>query len=54
MFRKKSNFVFGQNNFYFRCPYKNVKLICGAPMSNVVLSKHDTIGDVGNVPATGI
>ena len=41
MFRKKSNFVFGQ-------------LICGAPMSNVVLRKHDIIGDVGNVPATGI
>ena len=54
MFRKKSNFIFGQHNFFFRCPYAHDKLICGAPMSNVVLRKHIIIGEVGNVPATGI
>ena len=53
MFRKKAILYLVKKN-YFRCPYKNDKLICGAPMSNVVLRKHDIIGEVGNVPATGI
>ena len=53
MFRKKA-ILYLVNIIFFRCPYAHDKLICGAPMSNEVLRKHSIIGEVGNVPATGI
>ena len=54
MFRKKAILYMVNIIIFSDVNIKNDKLLCGAPMSNVVLRKHDIIGEVGNVPATGI
>ena len=53
MFKKNSDFVYGQNNCFFRIKLKNDILINGAPMSSVVLRDHVTVGSIENVIATG-
>ena len=53
MFKKNSDFVYGQNNCFFRIKLKNDILINGAPMSSVVLRDHVTVGSIENVIASG-
>ena len=53
MYKKNADYVFGQHNCFFRAKLENDLLINGAPMANVVLRDHVTIGAIENVAATG-
>ena len=53
MFKKNSDFVYGQINCFFRMKLKSVILINSVPMSSVVLRDHVTVGSIENVIATG-